>query len=75
MSAGKKYLQHVHIASRGRRLMPGEDPEVDNYVDGMRALKEMEYPGYISFECGTKGERTETVSAAVALLRDQWSQA
>ncbi|MBO7546883.1 MAG: sugar phosphate isomerase/epimerase [Bacteroidales bacterium] len=75
MAAGPKYLQHVHIASRARRVMPGEDGEADNYVDGMRALKEMAYPGYVSFECGTKGERTETVPAAVSLLRSQWDQA
>lgn len=75
MSAGKEYLQHVHIASRGRRLMPGEDGELDNYVDGFRALKELEYPNYVSFECGTKGERAETVKAAVELIRAQWEQA
>ena len=75
MSAGTEYLQHVHIASRGRRLMPGEDGEADNYVDGMRALKEMGYDKYVSFECGTQGDRAMTVPAAVALLRGQWEQA
>lgn len=75
MSAGNEYLQHVHIASRGRRLMPGEDGEVDNYVDGFRALKELDYPYYVSFECGTKGDRAQTVKAAVELLRAQWEQA
>ncbi len=75
ISAGAKYLQHVHVASRGRRLMPGEDPEVDNYVEGMRALKEIGYQNYVSFECGTKGEREQTVPAAVALLREQWQLA
>lgn len=74
-AAGNEYLQHVHVASRGRRLMPGEDPEVDNYINGMRALKEMNYPYYVSFECGTKGERAQTVTAAVELLRQQWEQA
>ena len=75
LSAGKEYLQHVHIASRGRRLMPGEDIEVDNYVDGMRALKEIGYDKYVSFECGTKGDRAVTVPAAVELLRKQWAEA
>ena len=74
-AAGPEYLQHVHVASRGRRLMPGEDGEKDNYVGGLRALKEMNYPYYVSFECGTKGERTETVAAAVELLRKQWEEA
>lgn len=75
MSAGKTYLQHVHMASRGRRLMPGEDGELDVYTDGFRALKEMGYDKYVSFECGTKGERAETVTAAVNLLREQWKKA
>ena len=74
-SAGKEYLQHVHVASRGRRIMPGEDGELDNYVEGFRALKQLEYPYYVSFECGTKGDRNQTVKAAVELLRAQWEQA
>lgn len=74
LSAGK-YLQHVHVASRGSRKMPGEDGLSDNYVDGMRALKEMGYDKYISFECGTKGDRNVTVPAAVELLRTQWELA
>lgn len=75
LSAGKEYLQHVHIASRGRRIMPGEDGELDNYVQGFRALKELDYPYYVSFECGTKGDRNQTVKAAVELIRAQWEQA
>ena len=75
LSAGKEYLQHVHVASRGRRLMPGEDGELDNYVDGFRALKQLEYPYYVSFECGTKGDRVQTITNAVELLRAQWEQA
>ena len=75
MSAGKEYLQHVHMASSGRRLMPGEDGEEDNYVDGFRALKEIGYDKYVSFECGTNGDRATTVTAAVDLLRRQWAEA
>jgi sugar phosphate isomerase/epimerase len=74
ISAGQ-YLQHVHVASRGYRKMPGEDGELDNYIDGMRALKEMKYDKYISFECGTNGDRNVTVPAAVELLRAQWKLA
>jgi len=73
-SAGTKYLQHVHIASRGRRLMPGEDGELDNYRDGFRALKEMGYDKFISLECGTQGDRKETTTAAVALMKAQWAE-
>ena len=75
LSAGTEYLQHVHVASRGNRKMPGEDGVVDNYIDGFRALKEMNYPYYVSFECGTNGKREETVPAAVELLRAQWKKA
>ncbi len=75
MAAGKEYLQHVHIASRGRRIMPGEDGEADNYISGFRALKEIGYPHYVSFECGTKGDRQQTVTAAVELIRNQWNLA
>jgi len=73
--SGEKYLRHVHVASRKRRIMPGEDDEADYYVDGFRALKEMNYPYYVSFECGTRGNREETVPAAVNLLREQWAKA
>jgi sugar phosphate isomerase/epimerase len=74
MSAGK-YLRHVHVASRKNRKMPGENGDADNYVNGFRALKEMNYPYYVSFECGSEGEREETVPAAVQLLREQWEKA
>jgi sugar phosphate isomerase/epimerase len=74
LSAGK-YLQHVHIASRRRRIMPGEDGEADNYVDGFKGLKMMGYDKYVSFECGTQGDRNETVPAALELMRKQWEEA
>ncbi|MDR1746559.1 MAG: sugar phosphate isomerase/epimerase [Tannerella sp.] len=75
LSAGK-YLQHVHMASRKRRSMPGEDGDADNYVDGFRGLKMIGYDKYVSFECGCQSsDRAATVTAAVKLLRDQWEQA
>ena len=30
---------------------------------------------YVSFECGSDGDRAQTVPAAVALLREQWAKA
>ena len=75
MAAGPEFLQHVHIASRGTRQMPGENGELDNYVDGFRALKEMNYPYYVSFECGCAGEREVVLPAAVQLMREQWEKA
>ena len=75
MAAGP-YLQHVHMASRANRAMPGEDGDVDNYVDGFRALKELGYANYVSFECGCRGEdRAAALTTAVALLRRQWDEA
>lgn len=75
MAAGREYLRHVHIASRATRKMPGEDGGADVYTEGFRALKEIGYEYYVGFECGTRGDRTETVPAAVTLLREQWKNA
>lgn len=74
ISAGD-YLQHVHVASRKRRSMPGEDGEADNYVDGFKGLKMIGYDKYVSFECGCQGDRNTVVPAAVELLRKQWEEA
>ena len=74
LSAGK-YLQHVHMASRKRRSMPGEDGEADNYVNGFKGLKLLGYDKYVSFECGLQGKREEAVPAALELLRKQWDEA
>ena len=75
MAAGS-YLRHVHIASRGSRVMPGEDGEADNYVNGFRALKELEYPYYVSLECGCRSkDRVAAITAATQLLRSQWEEA
>ena len=75
LSAGK-YLQHVHMASRKRRLIPGEDGDADNYVDGFRGLKILGYDKYVSFECGSRAEdRNASAAAAVELLRKQWEEA
>lgn len=75
LSAGKEYLQHVHMASRKRRSMPGEDGEADNYVNGFKGLKMIGYDKYVSFECGCQGDRNVVLPAAVELLRKQWKEA
>ncbi|MDD2525144.1 MAG: sugar phosphate isomerase/epimerase [Bacteroidales bacterium] len=75
LSAGSRYLQHVHIASRKRRSMPGEDGVADDYVDGFKALKELNYQHDVSFECGSVGDKKVTVPAAVKLIREQWEKA
>ena len=74
MSAGE-YLQHVHIASRKRRSMPSEDGAADNYVDGFKALKKLNYNKFVSYECGCQGDRSIVVPESVALLRKQWDEA
>lgn len=37
--------------------MPGEDGEADNYVNGFKGLKMLDYDKYVSFECGCQGDR------------------
>jgi len=73
--AAGDYLHHVHIASRKRRKMPGEDGEADNYINGFRGLKEINYNDYVSFECGSVGDSKVTLPAAVKLMREQWEKA
>ena len=73
--AAGDYLHHVHIASRKRRKMPGEDGEADLYINGFRGLKEINYSDYVSFECGSVGDSKITLPAAVKLMRDQWEEA
>jgi sugar phosphate isomerase/epimerase len=74
LSAGD-YLHHVHIASRKRRKMPGEDGEADNYINGFRGLKEINYQDFVSFECGSVGDSKITLPAAVKLMNEQWKMA
>lgn len=74
VSGGDK-LSHVHVASRKRRSMPGEDGEADNYINGFKGLKLIGYDNYVSFECGSQGDKKTTVPAAVALLKEQWNKA
>jgi len=71
--SGGKYLNHVHIASRKTRNTPGED-EGDNYVEGFKALKMLNYQHHVSFECGTKGDKLTVIPAALNMLREQWAQ-
>ena len=74
LSAGD-YLHHVHIASRKRRKMPREDGDADNYINGFKGLKEINYQDYVSFECGSVGDPKTTLPAAVKLMNEQWLKA
>ncbi len=73
LAAGKR-LRHVHMASRKTRNLPGEDAG-DNYVNGFQGLKFIGYGDFVSFECGCRGDRKTSLTAAVKLLRDQWAMA
>jgi sugar phosphate isomerase/epimerase len=72
--SGGKYLNHVHIASRKTRNTPGED-EGDNYVEGFKGLKMLNYQHHVSFECGTKGDKATVIPAALKMLNEQWALA
>jgi sugar phosphate isomerase/epimerase len=74
VSAGD-YLHHVHMASRRRRAMPGEDGEADNYVMGFKGLKMIGYQDFVSLECGCKTDRETAIPAAAELIRKQWAEA
>jgi len=69
------YLHHIHMASRKRRKIPGEDGDADNYVQGFKALKEIGYADYVSLECRYVGDPYVVIPAAVKLLRNQWDKA
>ena len=73
--SGGNLLQYVHMASRKRRSMPGEDGDADNYIEGFKALKAINYQHFVSFECGCQGDRNVVLPAAVKLLRQQWKAA
>lgn len=70
--SGGEYLNHVHIASRKTRCIPGEDGQIDNYIEGFKGLKKIKYQGYVSYECGIKGDRAILVPESINLLREQW---
>jgi sugar phosphate isomerase/epimerase len=73
--AGGEYLQHIHIASRKRRSMPGEDGDADNYIDAFRVLQQLGYDKYVSYECGCQGDKETVLPESVKLLREQWEKA
>ncbi len=73
LSAGK-YLTHVHVASRGKRRMPGEDAQ-DIYIDGFKGLKYLNYNNFVSLECGSTDDKKISIPKAVKLLNEQWLKA
>lgn len=70
--SGGEYLKHVHIASRKTRCIPGEDGQIDNYIEGFKGLKKIKYQGYVSYECGIKGDRAILLPTSINRLHEQW---
>lgn len=73
MSA-RKYVHHVHLASRPNRKQPGYDPN-DDFRPGFKALKEIGYQDYCSFECGIEGKGEVELPKSMEMLRKQWAEA
>ncbi len=71
LSAGK-YLHHVHLASRIRKL-PGQDER--SFVDGFRGLKMIGFQDFCSLECGVKGKADVEIPKSFRLLEKQWKEA
>lgn len=82
-----KLLTHVHIAGLKERIIPGVNPEADQYVDGFKGLKLIGYRGAVSFEGGwprnsadpkkdlPQEEKTKLILNMVKFLREQWAMA
>ncbi|MGI6456471.1 MAG: sugar phosphate isomerase/epimerase family protein [bacterium] len=83
----RQWLHHVHLASRPHRKQPGYD-ENDDFRPGFRALKDIGYQDYCSFECGIEGsakgannEETNEMNKrieipkSVEFLKRQWEEA
>ncbi len=71
ISAGK-YLHHIHLASRIRKL-PGQDER--SFVDGFRGLKMIGFQDFCSLECGVKGDAETEIPKSFRLLEKQWKEA
>lgn len=71
--AARDYLHHVHLASRPNRKQPGYDKS--DFRPGFRALKEIGFQEYCSFECGIEGDKLVEIPKAVKYLKQQWKEA
>ncbi len=70
----RKYVHHVHLASRPNRKQPGYDKN-DDFRPGFRALKEIGYQDFSSFECGIEGKPEVEIPKSMEFLREQWDAA
>jgi sugar phosphate isomerase/epimerase len=73
--SGSRYLRQVHLSSRGRKL-PGQEAEDEQqFLEGFRGLKMINYQGFCSFECGKIDTYEEEVIKSMAFLRNIWARA
>jgi len=61
-------IVHLHIAEKARRTPPGVDG--DDFTPYFQALKDIDYKGGISIECGWE-EMAEQLPTAIKTLREQ----
>lgn len=76
VSAGKQYLDHVHLAggvTSPRRSIPGQNQS--RYVEGFRGLKYIGYDRFCSFECSVQGDKMVEIPKAMEFLRREWELA
>lgn len=69
----RDYVHHVHLASRPNRKQPGW--EEDDFKPGFRALKEIGYTDFCSFECGIEGKKETEIPKSMDYLREAWKNA
>lgn len=70
--SSRQWIKHIHLASR-QRFLPGQDER--DFRPGFRALKEIGYSGYCSFECFPQGDVEVEIPKSVEFLRNQWLDA
>jgi sugar phosphate isomerase/epimerase len=62
-----KHVAHVHMADN-TRMQPGTG-DID-WRAGLQALKDIGFSGYLAYECGIDGERTEALRTSVEFVRE-----
>ncbi|MCC7353004.1 MAG: sugar phosphate isomerase/epimerase [Anaerolineae bacterium] len=66
------HVGHIHLADSNRSL-PGHGHT--DFVRPFRALREMNFQGWLALECGVPGKATETLPAAAHFLKICWQDA
>lgn len=61
-----EYVAHVHMADN-TRMQPGTG-DID-WKAGLQALKDINFKGYLAYECGIQGERREALRKSVEYIR------